>query len=200
MAEILLRRQAHPPVLFPGVDPLPPFRRGPMYSAYAELRDWRLRMKKAGLSPSTPIPIFPLKKQAPSPPTTAAVPDHTMSFVKESRKPPPSAVQRSDASLTPSWSAKPELRRVGSFAAGKTEEKRSSGGGGSPGGGGGAGQADEFLLMRSFSSYQETKEISMATAAGGAEDGRGGRRSGGKGIFRKTITGFRRSSFPKATS
>ncbi|PKA50619.1 hypothetical protein AXF42_Ash017958 [Apostasia shenzhenica] len=94
-----------PPPLFtpPAVD-TPPFRRGPMYSAYSELRDWKIRMRKTGLSPSSPIPS-PAKKA-----------DRFIAFRKENRKPP----------LTPPLPLrqKLEMKKVGSLSAGERPEKR----------------------------------------------------------------------------
>lgn len=187
-----------PPVVYDAAD-FPPFLRGPMYSAYAELREWKLRLKKAGMSPSCPIPAQVTRLDASAPLEARSVSELLTDFRKENRKPktpmdrrisPSKALptfpvaQMFDSSKTPPSASRPEMRRVGSMSAGKGEEKR-----GGPVGRG-SDRADEFLLMRSFSSYQEL-------APKNEEDGRRGR-AGSTGIFRKTFTGFRRST-AKAT-
>lgn len=174
----------------------PAFLRGPMYSAYAELREWKLRLRKAGMTtPSCPTPVRVRRFDASAPLEARPVPEPFTDFRKENRKPqtpmtqrfnppkafpPPPVAQMFDSAKTPPAALKPELRRVGSMSASKKEEKR----------GGpvlrGSDRADEFLLMRSFSSYQEL-------ASRNEEDGRRGR-AGSAGIFRKTLTGFRRST------
>ncbi|KAG0461569.1 hypothetical protein HPP92_021502 [Vanilla planifolia] len=151
----------------PAVAPsLPSFSRGPMYSVYAELRDWKLRMKKAGLSSSTPIPVQVNRTAAATPMAANAIPDLSMNFRTDNRK-PPSTAQR----------PKQELRRMGSMSACRGEEKR----GGPPRGG--SGRAEEFLMMRDFCSYQETATRREDEVRDGVK----------KGIFTKTMAGFRRS-------
>lgn len=171
-----------------------PFLRGPMYSAYAELREWKLQLKKAGMSPSCPTPVHVRRFDDSAPLEARSVPEPFTDFRKENQKPqtpmtqkfylskaspPPPVSQMFDSAKTPPAALKPELRRVGSMSASKKTDKR-----GGPVLGGGD-RADEFLLMRSFSSYQEL-------ASRREEDGRRGR-AGSTGIFRKTFTGFRRS-------
>ncbi|KAL0915574.1 hypothetical protein M5K25_016002 [Dendrobium thyrsiflorum] len=155
----------------------PPFQRGPMYSTYSELREWKLRMKKAGLNPSTPIPV-----QVKKPAAGRSAAEQTTDFRKENRKPSPLGTQSFDPSkLAP---PAPEMKRAGSVAAGKREEK----GGGVPRGG--SGRVDDLLAMRNCSSYQEPSSRCV-------EEGKGAK-EGRKGIFGKTFTGFRRST-AKAT-
>ncbi|PKU84550.1 hypothetical protein MA16_Dca017936 [Dendrobium catenatum] len=161
-----------------------PFLRGPMYLAYAELRELKLRLKKAGLSPSCPIPIQVNRHDASAPLEDRSVPELLTDFRKENRKPKTSVAQRCSP-----WKAPPVAQMFDSLksppAAGKGEVKR---------GGpllGGCDRVDEFLLTRSFSSYQESVSRNQ-------EDGRR-RRAANTGIFRKTFTGLRRST-AKATS
>ncbi|KAH0458447.1 hypothetical protein IEQ34_013762 [Dendrobium chrysotoxum] len=213
MAEILIPEQNHHQQLFqeqelfePSASSTPlvisdaafsPFLRGPMYLAYAELREWKLRLKKAGLSPSCPIPVQVNRHDASAPFEDRSVPEILTDFSKENRKPKtpvaqrcspwkaPPVAQMFDSLKTPPAALKPEMRRVGSMSAGKGEVKR---------GGpllGGSDRVDEFLLTRSFSSYQESVSRNQ-------EDGRRGR-AANTGIFRKTFTGLRRST-AKATS
>lgn len=64
-----------------------PFRRGPMYSAYAELREWKLRTKNLKLQ-SGPLPP-PTPSRKPSPPMVSrSIQDFSMAFRKENKKPP----------------------------------------------------------------------------------------------------------------
>ncbi|KAL0915572.1 hypothetical protein M5K25_015999 [Dendrobium thyrsiflorum] len=175
-----------------------PFLRGPMYLAYAELREWKLRLKKAGPSPSCPTPVQVNIHDASAPLEDRSVPEILTDFRKENRKPKtpvaqrcspwkaPPVAQMFDSLKTPPAALKPEMRRVGSMSAGKGEVKR-----GGPLLGGGD-RVDEFLLMRSFSSFQESVSRNQ-------EDGRRGRAAANTGIFRKTFTGLRRST-AKATS
>lgn len=130
-------------------------------------------MKKAGLNPSTPIPV-----QVKKPAAGRSAAEQTADFRKENRKPSPLATQ----SFEPSKIAPPpaEMRRAGSVTAGKREEKVS----GIPRGG--SGRVDDLVAMRNCSSYQESGSRNV-------EEGKGGR-EGKKGIFGKTFTGFRRST------
>lgn len=156
--------------------PLSPFSRGPMYRAYADLRDWKLRMKKkTSLSPS-PIQL-------------RLVPEFS-NFRKDSLNTRPPVVQRFDSSKTPPPPPSiNETNRFGSLPSGKGEEKR---GGGPPRAG--SGRADEFLLMRGFSSYDES------TSRNKEEGSKTGRSVNPKGILRKTFTGFRRPTAKTNTS
>ncbi|XP_020582727.1 uncharacterized protein LOC110026207 [Phalaenopsis equestris] len=151
----------------------PPFLRGPMYSTYSELREWKLRMKKAGLNPATPIPV-----QAKQSAAGSSSGEQAVEFRKENRKASPLVNKR----FEPSKMAPPptEMRRAGSVTAGKREEK----GGGVPRGG--SVRADDLAVMRNFCSYQEQGTRNV-------EEGKG-RREERKGIFGKTFTGFRRST------
>ncbi|KAK8916890.1 hypothetical protein KSP39_PZI023322 [Platanthera zijinensis] len=147
-----------------------PFQRGPMYRAYADLRDWKLRMKKAGLSPSTPIPLQ-LKR-----PAVNTRPPVDQRFDPSNTPSPPFETQwldRSKMISPPPPSLNKETKRFGNLPSGRGGPPRS-----------GSGRADEFLLMRGFSSFDES-------AAKNNEDGERGRRSATKGIFRKTLTAFR---------
>ncbi|PKU80091.1 hypothetical protein MA16_Dca021718 [Dendrobium catenatum] len=168
-----------PPALFhpPFPNALRPFRRGPMYSTYAELRDRMRRVKKARLGPLTPIPS-PLKRSE----VLCSV-DRSLALGRENRKPPLSF----NKFRTPSQSmaTKPELRKSVSASGGRTEENKSR-----PGG--------LFSVRRSFSGLNEFKEISMVSVSGNKEKGRGDRGES-KGSLRKSATGFERWKLMKAT-
>ncbi|KAH0449234.1 hypothetical protein IEQ34_023034 [Dendrobium chrysotoxum] len=158
-----------PPALFhqPFPNALRPFRRGPMYSTYAELRDRMRRVKKARLGPLTPIPL-PLKKSE----VLGSV-DRSFALSRENRKPP----LRFNKFMTPfpPIASKPELRKSVSASGGRTEERKSR-----PGG--------IFSVRRSFSGLNELKEISMVPVSGIKEESRGGRGQS-KGSLRKSVTG-----------
>ncbi|KAG0493397.1 hypothetical protein HPP92_004391 [Vanilla planifolia] len=143
-----------------------------MYPAYAELRDWKLRMKKAGLNPSTPLPIQLRRTLAPA--AVRSLHELSMACRNEKRKPQttPEEAQILDAS-------KNGLIRTGSASAMRREEKR------------------DVELPRSCSSYQGSKELSRMVATRNEEEARRGK-AANKGILSKTITGFRRST-AKAT-
>ncbi|PKU73793.1 hypothetical protein MA16_Dca026696 [Dendrobium catenatum] len=171
-------------LLFPDLEPveppplsppqvLKPFRRGPMYSTYSELRDWKIRMKIASMSSSTPFPL-PLKRTS----FSSSV-DRSKTFRKENRKPSPTMALNFDAAMTPPPPLAPklELRKVGSVSAGRMEAKK--------------GRAGElFPMRRSFSGFNQIKEISKGSVFRVEEEGRGGRGGSKIVVSRKSVTGF----------
>lgn len=178
------RNHHHHHLLFPdieAVEPPPlsppqalsPFRRGPMYSTYSELRDWKIRMKTASMGLYTPFPL-PLKRTS----FSCSV-DRSRTFSKENRKPSPTMALNFNTIGTPPPPMVPKLklRKVGSVSAGRMDEKKNRAG-------------EVFPMRRSFSGFNQIKEISKGSEFRFEEEGRE-RRGGSKIVVsRKSISGI----------
>ncbi|KAG1334767.1 hypothetical protein COCNU_03G008860 [Cocos nucifera] len=169
------------PVPFQSKDfSLPPMRRGSMYSVYAELREWKLRRKRAEVNSMTATPT----KRTAASSVSRSVPDFSMDFRKENRKPaaplPPTG-PRLHALMTPPRPIVPkaELRRVGSTLASRAEEKR---------GGNGV-----FEMRKSYSCLKEWKEYGVVASLAIDEEAKGGH-SARKGIIKNTVSSFRQTT------
>ncbi|XP_008812765.2 uncharacterized protein LOC103723588 [Phoenix dactylifera] len=193
MAQIKGRRPSsnhHPEAVMPEVGTpnllqpkdfsLPPMRRGPMYSVYAELREWKLRRKKAEVNSTIATPT----RRTVASTVSRSVPNFSAGFRKENRKPasplPPTG-PRLDALMTPPRPMVPkaELRRLGSTSARRADEKR---------GGGGV-----IEMRKSYSCLKELKEYGVVASSAMDEEARGGRIAK-KGIVKKTVSGFQRQT------
>ncbi|KAK8916567.1 hypothetical protein KSP39_PZI022285 [Platanthera zijinensis] len=187
--------QHHQRLLFPDLAPYEPaalsspstpkpFRRGPMYSTYTELRDWNLRMKKVNLNSSSPNPL-PLTRSS-----FSCSMDRDMAFRKENRKPTRAVGLGFESCMTPPPLApKLELKKVGSVSVGRIDEKKKGNGGALSGG--------LFGMRRSFSGFNQLKEISKLPKSRIEEEGRGSGWS--KVVSRKSFTGVERPKTVKAT-
>ncbi|KAG1330643.1 hypothetical protein COCNU_02G006110 [Cocos nucifera] len=149
-----------------------------MYSVYAELREWKLRRKRAEVNSMIDTPT----RRTVASTVSCSVPNFSATFRKENRKPAsplPPAGRRLDASMTPPRSMVPkaELRRLGSTSASRAEEKR---------GGGGV-----IEMRKSYSCLKELKEYGVVASSAIDEEARGVR-SAKKGIIKKTVSSFQR--------
>nr|XP_010926017.2 uncharacterized protein LOC105048416 [Elaeis guineensis] len=157
---------------------LPPMRRGPMYSVYAELREWKLRRKRAEVNSMIATPT----RRCAASTVSRSVPNFSATFRKENRKPasplPPTG-PRLDSLMTPPRPMVPKakLRRLGSTSASRAEEKR---------GGGGV-----IEMRKSYSCLKELKEYGVLASSAMEEEARGVR-GAKKGIINKTVSSFQR--------
>ncbi|KAJ0962704.1 hypothetical protein J5N97_027826 [Dioscorea zingiberensis] len=89
----------------PYISPASPIRRGPMYSAYAELREWRLRTKAAMIKPPPPPPP----------------PSLHVGLRKEEKLPiaklPSNVAKMDNPGMTPRPGSKADMRRLGTMMA-----------------------------------------------------------------------------------
>lgn len=130
------------------------FRRGPMYSAYAELREWKLRTKNKRL------PITPTRPPPSSSTRRSAVVCRSVSMVfrkEENRRPPPTP--RQDFRLPPLATPKLEHTRA------MTNTMRGSG-------------SRVFSMQKCYNCLKDLKEYSVAVARSGIDDK--GRSSAGR--------------------
>ncbi|XP_010916420.1 uncharacterized protein [Elaeis guineensis] len=169
------------PVPFQSKDfSLPPMRRGSMYSVYAEIREWKLRRKKAEVNSMSAT----LTKRTATSSVSRSVPDFSMDFRKENRKPaaplPPTG-PRLHALMTPPRPMVPkaELRRLGSTPESRAEEKR---------GGNGL-----FERRKSYSCLKEWKECGVVASLAIDEEAKRGQ-SARKGIIKKTVSSFQQTT------
>ncbi|WOL18483.1 hypothetical protein Cni_G27279 [Canna indica] len=128
-----------------------PMRRGPNYSAYAELRDRKLRRRRAGMVDL--VLATPKKKTAPSS-LRSSMPVFSFPSAKENRKP-------KGASMTPSPPppsvSRAAANRLGSISACKTQDKNRF-----AGGRGGIG------VRKSYACLTELKDLSAVTSKASA--------------------------------
>ncbi|KAG6480999.1 hypothetical protein ZIOFF_057590 [Zingiber officinale] len=107
----LLERISNRPVLR--------MRRGPMYSAYVELRDQKLwRNRARPVDPRHAINITPSKSSAMASPLRSSMPVFSIASRKENKKP------KGAPATPPPATSKAMTDRVGSFSAYKAEEKK----------------------------------------------------------------------------